>query len=152
MLAGRHDSTRWDTEPDGCAHTLCVVCHARDHADDGKTQAVNLDGLCEACNHDRIADDIGTVQIPKLVAKRLGDDVVDFEWSFGREYATKDLSTYDAIFHCGGCMLDQQRMRARLADLEAAGVPITNYGLLLSYFNHGDAALDRVLRPWETTQ
>jgi len=45
-------------------------------------------------------------------------------------------------------MLDQQQMSARLADLELAGVPISNYGLLLSYLG-GPAVLERVLKPWQ---
>eukprot|EP00775_Hariotina_reticulata_P012304 gene12304-12440_t len=38
-------------------------------------------------------------------------------------------------------------MRARIADMEDAGVPVTNYGLFLSYVQ-APAALQRVLDPW----
>lgn len=102
--------------------------------------------ICEACNHDRIADDIGVVQIPRHL-KRLFGDRLQLEWSFGREYATKRLRDYDVVIHCGGCMLDQQQMRARLGDIESTGVPITNYGLLLSWVQ-SPSALSRVLEPW----
>jgi hypothetical protein len=44
-------------------------------------------------------------------------------------------------------MIDAQKMRARLLDLRDAGVPVTNYGLLLSYA-HSPAALERAVRPW----
>jgi hypothetical protein len=64
-----------------------------------------------------------------------------------RRYATKDLRSYALVVHCGGCMLDQQRMSARLADIAATGVPVTNYGLILAWFQSG-AALRRVLEPW----
>jgi len=104
--------------------------------------------ICEACNHDRIQDDIGTVQIPTALRKRFGNDGVIIEHSFGRQYQTKNLHEYSLILHCGGCMLDQQQMSARLADLELAGVPISNYGLLLSYLG-GPAVLERVLKPWQ---
>jgi hypothetical protein len=49
--------------------------------------------------------------------------------------------------HCGGCMIDSQKMRARIADMEDAGVPVTNYGLFLSYVQ-SPGALKRVLEPW----
>lgn len=69
------------------------------------------------------------------------------EWSFGREYASQDLGDFDVVFHCGGCMLDQQAMRARLADLTSTGVPVTNYGLFLSWVQAPEA-LERVIAPW----
>jgi hypothetical protein len=83
---------------------------------------------------------------------------VGIEHSFGREYQTKTLSNYDLIIHCGGCMLDQQvqenplsliiqGMMSRLSDLEQSDVPITNYGLLLSFLQ-SKSALERVLKPF----
>jgi hypothetical protein len=44
-------------------------------------------------------------------------------------------------------MISAQKLQARLRDLETVGVPITNYGIILSYLQ-GPAALDRVLRPF----
>lgn len=54
---------------------------------------------------------------------------------------------FKLALHCGGCMIDAQKMRARIADMEDAGVPVTNYGLFLSYVQSPDA-LRRVLEPW----
>lgn len=54
---------------------------------------------------------------------------------------------FKLALHCGGCMIDAQKMRARIADMEDAGVPVTNYGLFLSYVQSPDA-LKRVLEPW----
>lgn len=54
---------------------------------------------------------------------------------------------YKLALHCGGCMIDSQKMRARIADMEDAGVPVTNYGLFLSWVQ-SPAALKRVLEPW----
>jgi [FeFe] hydrogenase H-cluster maturation GTPase HydF len=104
--------------------------------------------ICEACNHDRIVDDIGTVQIPKALKKKFGEDGISLDFAFGREYQTKNLGDYSLILHCGGCMLNQQQMNARLSDMEAVGVPITNYGLLLSYLA-SPGVLNRVLEPWK---
>ncbi|EFC46577.1 [Fe] hydrogenase maturation protein [Naegleria gruberi] len=104
--------------------------------------------LCEACNHNRIADDIGTVQIPRAIEKRFGQGNIKVDIVFGREYQLiKDLSQYKLIIHCGGCMIDKQKMNARLSDLSKAGVPITNYGLLLSFLQ-SEKAVSRVTKPW----
>jgi [FeFe] hydrogenase H-cluster maturation GTPase HydF len=103
--------------------------------------------IAEACNHSRIREDIGTVQIPKLIHKHHPGVIV--EYSFGREFAEKDnINEYKLVIHCGGCMISAQKMAARLRDLEAFGVPITNYGIFLSYI-HGESILNRAIMPWE---
>ena len=35
----------------------------------------------------------------------------------------------------------------RISDMEEAGVPVTNYGLFLSYI-HSPQALQRAMQPW----
>jgi [FeFe] hydrogenase H-cluster maturation GTPase HydF len=102
--------------------------------------------IAEACNHSRIKEDIGTVQIPRLLKKHYPGVIVDH--SFGREFDEKgNLKDYKLVIHCGGCMISPQKMAARLRDLEATGVPITNYGIFLSYMQ-GNSTLDRALKPW----
>ncbi len=104
--------------------------------------------IAEACNHSRIKEDIGTVQIPRFLKKHYPGIIIDH--SFGREFDEKgNLNEYKLVVHCGGCMITPQKMAARLRDLEATGVPITNYGILLSYFQ-GERTLDRVLIPWRS--
>jgi len=103
--------------------------------------------IAEACNHSRIREDIGTVQIPKLLKKNYPDVIVDY--TFGREFVDElDMNQYKLVIHCGGCMISNQRMAARLRDLKATGIPITNYGIFLSFI-HGEKILDRVIKPWE---
>jgi [FeFe] hydrogenase H-cluster maturation GTPase HydF len=102
--------------------------------------------IAEACNHSRIKEDIGTVQIPRVMNKRFPGVIIDH--SFGREFDEKgNLNEYKLVIHCGGCMISPQKMAARLRDLEATGVPITNYGIFLSYIQ-GKSTLDRALKPW----
>ncbi|KAJ8603429.1 hypothetical protein CTAYLR_003954 [Chrysophaeum taylorii] len=107
--------------------------------------------MAEACNHNRITDkcnDVGTVQIPSFVHKQHRAKNVTIDHAFGREFPDVGLSNYDLIVHCGACMIDHQKVRARISDAADAGVPITNYGLLLAYAYHGRDALHRVLDPW----
>jgi [FeFe] hydrogenase H-cluster maturation GTPase HydF len=102
--------------------------------------------ITEACNHSRIKEDIGTVQIPRMINKNYPGVII--EHSFGREFDEKgNLNEYKLVIHCGGCMITPQKIAARLRDLLATGVPVTNYGIFLSYMQ-GKATLDRALRPW----
>jgi len=104
--------------------------------------------IVEACNHSRSGDDIGTVQIPRFLEKHYPSVHVDF--NFGREfYDNERISEYSLIIHCGGCMISSQKLLSRIRELEAAGVPYTNYGLFLSYMS-GREALSRVIEPFQT--
>ncbi len=102
--------------------------------------------IAEACNHSRIAEDIGTVQIPRFLERRYPGVIV--EHNFGREFQENDrLQSYKLVIHCGGCMISLQKLLARLRDLDSIGVPYTNYGIFLAYMQ-GPQALRRVLEPW----
>jgi len=103
--------------------------------------------IVEACNHSRIGEDIGTVQIPNYLKKRKPG--VRIEYNFGREFQeNENLKKYKLVIHCGGCMITPQKLSARIRDLENIGVSFTNYGLILSYMQ-GQAALKKVLTPWD---
>lgn len=106
--------------------------------------------ISEACNHLRIpenCDDIGMVQIPKKLKAFLEGRNIHIEHAYGRDFPAKTLRKYKLVIHCGGCMVDKQKIRARLEDCEEAGVAITNYGLFLAYM-HSPYAFARVLKPW----
>lgn len=103
--------------------------------------------IAEACNHSRIQEDIGTVQIPNAIHRNFPG--VDVELNFGREFQeNKKLKDYKLIIHCGGCMISNQKLQARLRDLRSVNVPITNYGVFLSWMQ-GQEALERVMEPWK---
>jgi [FeFe] hydrogenase H-cluster maturation GTPase HydF len=102
--------------------------------------------IAEACNHSRIAEDIGTVQIPSFIERHWPG--VGIDHNFGREFQENEqLQSYKLVIHCGGCMIAAQKLLARIRDLDAVGVPYTNYGLFLAYIQ-GPEALRKVLRPW----
>jgi len=103
--------------------------------------------IAEACNHNRMCDDIGTKQIPRRLKEKLGINL-EIDFIFGREFPPEaELGKYKLVVHCGGCMADTQKVGARMEDLLLTRVPVTNYGLLLSYLN-GEKTLRRVLAPW----
>lgn len=105
--------------------------------------------VVEACNHSRKCNDIGTVQIPRLLDKHIGGKI-DYHFSFGRTYP-EDVSRFRLIIHCGACMIDRQKFARRIVKAREAGVPFTNYGIFLSYMQ-GEGVLRRVTRVFVATQ
>lgn len=99
--------------------------------------------VAEGCTHHRQEDDIGTVQIPKLLQKRTGKQL-DFDHVSGG-FFTADLSNYKMVIHCGACMLNQRELEYRQEFADEKGVPMINYGVLLAYL-HG--ILERALMPF----
>lgn len=99
--------------------------------------------IAESCNHNRKCDDIGTSQIPRLIKKKLGIDL-NIDFCFGRVF-NENLKQYKLVIHCGGCMIDRQKYGRRVMKLKEAGVPITNYGLFLSWI-HNPEIIRRVAK------
>lgn len=97
--------------------------------------------VCEGCTHHRQCGDIGTVKLPKWIKEYTGREFY-FEFTSGTEFP-KDVSGYDLIIHCGGCTLNEKEMKYRIELAKEAGVPITNYGVMISYIN---GILERSLR------
>jgi [FeFe] hydrogenase H-cluster maturation GTPase HydF len=98
--------------------------------------------ISEGCTHHRQCNDIGTVKLPKLIRKFTGREI-ELDFTSGREFPT-DLSSYDLIVHCGGCMLNDKEMQRRVRTAAEAGVPIVNYGVAIAKMN---GILDRSLEP-----
>lgn len=99
--------------------------------------------IMESCNHNRKCDDIGTKQIPRLIKEKLGLKL-KIVFSFGR-VLPENLRQYKLAIHCGGCMAERQKYGRRVIKLREAGVPVTNYGLFLSWV-HNPKAAERVVK------
>ena len=99
--------------------------------------------IAEACSHHASKDDIGRVKIPNLLSKYLGFDI-KFDVSSGMDYP-KNLGQYSLIIHCGGCMINKKQMISRLNYATQNNIPITNYGMVISFINN---TLDRVIEPF----
>lgn len=86
--------------------------------------------IAEGCTHHRQCNDIGTVKLPKAVQKYTGKRF-DLSYSSGGTFPA-DLSGFDLVIHCGGCMRTEREMRWRMRQALAQGVPFTNYGVTLA--------------------
>jgi predicted GTPase len=87
--------------------------------------------IAEGCTHHRQCEDIGTVKIPRMLEARTGFKF-NYEFSTGSDFP-KGLSEFKLIIHCGGCMQNPREMRARHNAAHEAGVPVTNYGIAISF-------------------
>jgi [FeFe] hydrogenase H-cluster maturation GTPase HydF len=86
--------------------------------------------ISEGCTHHRQCKDIGTVKLPGWLETYTGKH---FEYSFtsGAEFP-EELSKYDMVIHCGGCMLNEREMKYRMKSAIDQNVPFTNYGMVIA--------------------
>ncbi len=97
--------------------------------------------IAESCTHHPLEADIGRVQIPRLLENYLGFlphiDVVS-----GKDFP-ENLNSYDLVIHCGACMINRREMVSRVQQCIDVNVPITNYGVCISYLRK---TLKRVIK------
>ena len=98
--------------------------------------------IAEGCTHHRQCGDIGTEKLPKWIRQFSGAEP-QFRFTSGGDFPA-DLSGVRLVVHCGGCMLNEQEMRHRLALAAQQGVPVVNYGMAIAHM-HG--ILARAVRP-----
>lgn len=87
--------------------------------------------IAEGCTHHRQCNDIGTVKIPNWLRAYTKKEIC-IETTSGTSFP-EDLSRFSLIIHCGACMLNEREMRYRLKCAQDAGIPVTNYGVLIAY-------------------
>jgi [FeFe] hydrogenase H-cluster maturation GTPase HydF len=103
--------------------------------------------VAEACAHHPLGEDIGRVKIPRWLGARVGGEL-RFDVVQGRDFPA-DLGPYRLVVQCGACTLNRRAVLARIERCQAAGVPITNYGLCIA---RSLGILERVLEPFPETR
>jgi len=100
--------------------------------------------IAEACTHVPLNEDIGRVKIPNLLRKKFGSNI-EITNICGNDFPDiEGLKEYDLIIHCGACMFNRRHVLSRIAAAEAAGVPITNYGVVMAKMA---GILDKIILP-----
>ena len=89
--------------------------------------------IAESCTHIPLEGDIGRVKIPNLLKKKFGFEF-DIDYVAGNDFPD-DLSKYDLVIHCGGCMGTRKHILNRIRICKEQNVPITNYGMTIAKIN-----------------
>lgn len=101
---------------------------ALDNLEDGDTVLIS-----EGCTHHRQCGDIGSVKLPEWIGAYTGKNL-KYEFTSGGDFP-QDVQKYRLIVHCGGCMLNEKEVSVRAEKASLAGVPMTNYGILIAHIN-----------------
>jgi [FeFe] hydrogenase H-cluster maturation GTPase HydF len=99
--------------------------------------------VAEACAHHPIGEDIGRVKIPRWITQYAGAKL-DFVHCQGHDFPA-DLPSFKLVVHCGACTLNRREVVNRIRRCAEAGVPVTNYGLVIAY---SLGLFERVLEPF----
>ena len=88
--------------------------------------------MMESCTHVTSCEDIGRHKIPDLLRKVTGKQL-QFDFVAALEPLPDDLGKFAIAIQCGGCMVTKKQLRNRVAQVSAAGVPVTNYGMAIAW-------------------
>lgn len=88
--------------------------------------------LLESCSHHSSCEDIGRVKIPRMLAKRTGK-IILWDIVAGLDPLPANLSEYKLVIQCGGCMITNRQLAARLRKAISLDIPVTNYGMTLAW-------------------
>jgi len=87
--------------------------------------------ILESCTHLSSCEDIGRVKIPKWLTEYTGK-TLHFDFVPGLT-PIENIEKYALVIQCGGCMITKKQILNRLKPALDAGIPITNYGMLIAY-------------------
>lgn len=87
--------------------------------------------IAECCTHAPLSEDIGREKIPRLLRKRAGEGL-NIDMVSGTDFP-EDLSKYDLIIQCGGCMFNRKYVMSRIDKAKTQKIPMTNYGVTIAH-------------------
>ncbi|VYU25716.1 [FeFe] hydrogenase H-cluster maturation GTPase HydF [Peptoniphilus gorbachii] len=88
--------------------------------------------IAECCTHAPAEEDIGRIKIPNMIRKKVGKNL-KVDVTSGSAFP-ENISDYDLIIQCGGCMLNSKNIKNRIKTAQEKSIPITNYGIVIAYF------------------
>ena len=89
--------------------------------------------IAEACTHAPLAEDIGREKLPRMLRERVGEGLT-IDIVSGSDFPD-DLSPYNLIIQCGACMFNRKYVMNRIEIARAAGIPMSNYGIVIAYLS-----------------
>lgn len=100
--------------------------------------------ILESCSHHVACDDIGRYKIPKWIDNYTSEKL-EYTVVAGLDAIPGKITDYALVVQCGGCVLTKKQIISRLRPAVEAGVPVTNYGMLIAYV-HG--IFERAVAPF----
>ena len=89
--------------------------------------------IAEACTHAPLSEDIGRVKLPRLLRKRIGENL-QIDMVAGTDFP-QDLTPYSLVIHCGACMFNRKYVLSRIERAREQHIPMTNYGVAIAFLN-----------------
>jgi [FeFe] hydrogenase H-cluster maturation GTPase HydF len=99
--------------------------------------------IAESCSHHPLEDDIARVKIPRWLEAYVGGKLA-IDTVPGACFPD-NITDYKLVVHCGGCTLNRREMLHRQSVPQSAGVPMTNFGVLISFLKN---VFPRALKPF----
>lgn len=122
----------------GCFGQYCHGTPMIDRLKDGDRVLI-----LESCSHHSSCDDIGRVKIPAMMRGHTGK-CLEFDVVGGLDRIVRPMTDYALVLQCGGCMITRRQLYSRLLPAIEHGVPVTNYGMAISYMK---GIYERAMRP-----
>ena len=88
--------------------------------------------LLESCTHHVACDDIGRTKIPRWISNFTGKKI-KYDVVAGLDVLPRPITDYSLVIQCGGCMITRKQLHNRLQAAIKAGIPVTNYGMVIAY-------------------
>lgn len=89
--------------------------------------------MLESCTHLTSCEDIGRGKLPRWIQQHTGKQL-HFDFVSGLN-AIPDIRQYAMVIQCGGCMITRKQLINRLKTAIDAGIPVSNYGMVIAYLN-----------------
>jgi [FeFe] hydrogenase H-cluster maturation GTPase HydF len=102
--------------------------------------------ILESCTHHAGCEDIGRVKLPNLV-KAFTKKELYFEIVAGLDPLPAQLESFALVIQCGGCMVTQRQLKARIEAVLEQGVAVSNYGMAIAYIS---GIFERAVAPFLT--
>jgi len=91
--------------------------------------------ILESCTHHVSCEDIGRYKLPDLL-KKFTNKQLNFEIVSGLDKLPRPIQDFALVIQCGGCVITRKQLQNRLKPAIDSNIPVTNYGMALSYL-HG---------------
>lgn len=102
--------------------------------------------ILESCTHHVSCDDIGRVKIPRWLSRFSGARL-EYEVVSGLNNIPGEITDYQMVIQCGGCMITRKQLINRLKPAVDAGIPVTNYGMAIAWMQ---GIYDRAIAPFNS--